>query len=502
MDTPSEPRHLGDYLLKKCVAQGPYTRTWLAEQQSVRRTVWIEELRPDHAAHAEAFLAEIRAKAAVDHPMIGSVYEAVAEPGLCFYARELLPGSTLKDRLEAFESIKPERLAHYLSRIAEANIYHESRGHATALFEPAAVHIDDQGVLRLENLTLAGPRSPQQSTRDVINLGISLPPLVADGVAGATRLLTLLAWMRQEQAAEPLSWNSIQRYCQQIKQQLADSYSTTSPVTAAVVPPRKPPLPLKAAAAAATAIVLFVILLLVLKTNKRATPQPSHAALPEAVDIADGMYPTPDGTSEPLRAFRISAHEVTIRQYAEFLEKLDLHAKYGRGRLFDHEGQPAAKTSHAPAEWPALLEAARANGSWQGHPVTLDSPVMGVDWWDALAYAELNHGRLPTQEEWFAALCAGSNKAPAIQPGPWQSVSLETADRTPSGLLGMAGSVAEWTRRQAINPANPLGERLWVIIGASFLKPTNGALAREWTEDRAQRRADLGFRVVFDAKAP
>ena len=61
MDTPSEPRHLGDYLLKKCVAQGPYTRTWLAEQQSVRRTVWIEELRPDHAAHAEAFLAEIRA---------------------------------------------------------------------------------------------------------------------------------------------------------------------------------------------------------------------------------------------------------------------------------------------------------------------------------------------------------------------------------------------------------------------------------------------------------
>jgi formylglycine-generating enzyme required for sulfatase activity len=497
MDTPSEHHHLGEYLLKACVAEGLHTRTWLAEQQSVNRTVLIEELRPDHAAHGEAFLADIRAKAAVDHPMIGSVYEAVAEPGLSFYARELLPGATLKDRLDAAESIKPERLAHYLSRIAEANLYHESHGHATAGFEPAAVHIDDQGVVRLENLTLAGPRSPDQSRRDIAGLGASLPPLVADGVPGATRLHTLLSWMRQQQAAEALTWKSIQRYSEQIKQQLAETLPIDSPVTAAVVPAHKHALTLMAVAAA---IILLATLVLVLKPNKTSPPPPPRVTLPEAVDIADGMYPAPDGTTEPLRAFRISAHEVTIGQYAEFLEKLDLHAKNGRGRLFDHDSQPAGKTSHTPEDWPALLDAARANGTWQGHPVTLDSPVIGVDWWDAAAYAELNHGRLPTQEEWFAALCAGASKPPALAPGNWQSVTLETADRTPSGMLGMAGSVAEWTRRQAINPANPLGARLWVIIGASFLKPTNGALAREWTDDRAQRRADLGFRVVFDPK--
>ena len=61
----------------------------------------------------------------------------------------------------------------------------------------------------------------------------------------------------------------------------------------------------------------------------------------------------------------------------------------------------------------------------------------------------------------------------------------------------MAGSVCEWTRRPTVNPANPLGERQWVIVGGSFLKPGSNALTREWTDNRSLRRRDLGFRVVL-----
>jgi hypothetical protein len=60
----------------------------------------------------------------------------------------------------------------------------------------------------------------------------------------------------------------------------------------------------------------------------------------------------------------------------------------------------------------------------------------------------------------------------------------------------MAGSVTEWTQSQSLNPANPLGEKNWVLMGGSYLKPSVGATAREWTADRALRRPDLGFRVV------
>lgn len=497
MDAAPEELRLGEYLLKSCVDEGPFTRTWLAEQASVQRTVLIEALRPNHSARTAAFLADIRAKAAVDHPLIGSVYEAVAEPGLCFYTRELLVGATLKDRLKAAEPLKPARLAYYLGRIAEANLYHESRGYATALFDLAAVHIDDQGVIRLENLALAGPRSPEQSQRDVACLGHSLPPLVADGLPGTTRVLTLLAWMRGNETDEPLGWKRIHAYCEQIKQQLAEPHPTVGPMTAAMIPKRGIPFGLIGVLAG---LVLFGSIPLVLKIIHRPPLLPARVTLPEAVAIPAGTYPTPDDTQEPLRAFRISANEVTIGQYAKFLDVLDLLSKNDRQAIYDHDSQPAKKTSHVPESWTELLDTARAKGTWQGMPVTLDSPVVGVDWWDATAYAEWNHARLPTQEEWFAALTQSVQDPASLKPGNWQSVTLETPDRTRSGLLGMAGSVAEWTRRQAVNPANPMGLRLWVIIGGSYLKPVNGARAREWTHDRSQRRPDLGFRVVFDPK--
>jgi hypothetical protein len=497
MNPPPADRRLGEYLLKECLGEGPLTRTWLAAQESVRRMVLIEELRAERADQADAFLADIRAKAAIDHPLIGSVYEAVAVPGLCFYARELLPGATLEDRLKASEPLKPARLAYFLRRIAEAHLYHETRGHATGLFGPAAVHIDDQGVIRLENLALAGPRAPDQSLRDITCLGNSLPLLVADGLPGATRMLTLLAWMRGEQQAAAMDWKSIHGYCQQIELQLADPLPILAPVTAAVVSKRQNPLLL---VSVAVGLGLLGVLVLSLKFAKRATPPPPRATLPEAVEIATGLHPTPDGTTEPLRKFLIAAHEVTIGQYAKFLEALDVLSKDGRGALFDHDSQPADKTNHLPDDWASLLDAARAKATWLDRPVTLDSPVVGVDWWDAAAYAEWKQARLPTQEEWFAALCQSVKDPAALPPGAWQPVTMETADRTPAGVLGLAGSVAEWTRRQAVNPANPLGPRLWVIIGGSYLKPGNGALTREWTDDRLRRRPDLGLRVVFDPK--
>jgi formylglycine-generating enzyme required for sulfatase activity len=215
--------------------------------------------------------------------------------------------------------------------------------------------------------------------------------------------------------------------------------------------------------------------------------------------IAEGLHPTPDGTEEPLRAFRISAHEVTIGQYAEFLETLQMLAKDNRQRTFDHESQPAGKSSHLPDRWAVLFDAAKTNGTWMDQLVTLDSPVVGVDWWDASAYVEWKQARLPTQEEWFAALRKDVANPATLVPGEWMPVTAMTADRTPAGLIGMAGSVCEWTRRPAANPANPLGERLWVIIGGSYLKPGSNALSREWVSDRGLRRPDLGFRVVFDA---
>ena len=497
MHSASEERQLGEYRLKELLAETPVARTWLAEQISISRKVLVDELRANRAEEREAFLADVRVKASVDHPLIGSVYEAVNEPGNCFYAHELLPGTTLAQREKARKPFRPAQLAHILRRVAEAHLQHEALHHSTSPMGLDAVHVDEHGVIRLKNLAIAGARGELESARDIVHFGNALIPLVAEGQPGATRMLTLFSWMRGEGLDAPIDWAQTRDFCMQIEHQLADPLSIVTPTREGSFSPKKHSITL---IVASTAVVLLGIGGIAYKMRPPAPPPPLRASLPGPVAVAAGSYPTPDGVAETLPAFRISANEVTIGQYAEFLETLGMLAKDQRDRTFDLTDQPAEKTSHEPTDWPALLAAAKTRGSWQNQPVTLDSPVVGIDWWDASAYAEWKKARLPSQEQWFAALSVNVKSPAAIPAGPWMPVTEQTTDRTPSGLIGMAGSVSEWTADLETNPANPLGDRRWVIIGGSYLKPGSNALTREWTLDRSLRRPDLGFRVIFDAE--
>jgi Sulfatase-modifying factor enzyme 1 len=497
MDSSPEDTRLGDYRLKELLAESPITRTWLAEQIAVQRYVLIDELRPEMAHLHDSFLADIRAKAAVDHPLIGSVYEAVSDATHCFFARERLPGITLRERLNAEVTLKPLVIAHLLNRVSEAQLHLESRGQNCAALDTDDIHHEDNGVIRIVNLALAGVRPSERSRKDITALGTRLVPLVAVSHSGATRTLTLLAWMRGEGVAEPLTWQQVHDYAGQIEQQLTDSSQPLAPATTHLSRGKKPPYALYSGIATCLVLALGIG---IMNMKPSLPPPPVSKPLPEAVIIPAGKHPTPDGGQETLRAFLLSTHEVTIGQYAEFLNTLDLLSHDQREHTFDEESQPPTKSGHQPTDWANLYAAAKSNGVWMGQPVTLDTPVVGVDWWDAMAFCGWKQGRLPTEDEWYAALRQQVEQPSSIKPSKWLPVTAETPDRTPIGLIGMAGSVAEWTRLPGMNPANPLGQKLWVIIGGSYLKPANGALAREWTENRAMRRPDLGFRLATDEK--
>ena len=66
---------VGDYRLLEAVSGGVLTRTWKAEQISVRRDVMLEMLKRESAADIVLktnFLSDVRAKAAVSHAVIGA----------------------------------------------------------------------------------------------------------------------------------------------------------------------------------------------------------------------------------------------------------------------------------------------------------------------------------------------------------------------------------------------------------------------------------------------
>ena len=490
MNSPNEERLLGDYRLKKIIRETPLAQTWLAQQESIGRSVLVDEIRPEMVHLKDEFLANVRAKASLDHPLIASVFEAVTTDTDCYFAHELLPGSSLKERKEAKEPLQPVEMVHVLKRISEVDLQLEAQSVATSPISLDAIHIDSHGVIRLSNLAVGGKRNATDSARDIAYLGKALAPLIADGRAGATRLITLLSWMRGEGIEESLTWEQVGDLCGQIEHQL-ETPDDSSPGTGG-----NSRLIMTSIIAGSALLVVLIVALAMRPSNKVDLPE--RAVLPEAVLIPEGNYVTVDGSRKEVSEFLISAHEVTISEYAEFMKILGSLQKGGRDQVFNHKDQPDEKVSHAPDDWDAMLRSAKSGVLWRGRMVTLDSPVVGVDWWDCMAYAEWKNARLPTQDEWRAALGDSGDAAAKIPASGWAPVNPQTKDKSRHGVLSLAGSVSEWAREPAVNPANPLGARKWVVMGGSYLKKGSNALTVEWVDDRSLRRKDLGFRVIFE----
>ena len=120
--------------------------------------------------------------------------------------------------------------------------------------------------------------------------------------------------------------------------------------------------------------------------------------LPEDMVLVPSGYFIADGGTNPrnppqaprprifVESFAIDRHPVTNGAYREFLESVSPEKQH----LFHHPDQPA-RESQLPAGWEKLT---RKDD---------DKPVVGIDWYDAHAYAAWRRRRLPTEFEWEKA---------------------------------------------------------------------------------------------------
>ncbi len=472
---------LGEYRLLELKSETACTRVWVAEQTSIARRAIVLQRKHDSPQDKDSFLADMCAKAAVDYPIVGSVYEAVDEETDCYAALEFLPGKHLAACVAEGKRIGPAALITSLRRVAETFHQHATLQQATTPLRLADIFLDDHGITRVKNLVTAGHPDPVCAAEDIFLLGTHLPALLEENGAGASRTKLLLGWMRGEGLNVPLTWEQVRGYCLQIEQQLGESAAAP-----AAPLPRPRPLLLWGVPAVAAALLAATWFFAI-------APRQAPEELTGPV-----VFPPPvaiPGTGS-VEAFLISPHETTIAEYEEFLGALEILAPSDNNTLYDDPAQPAAKTNHVPDDWTALLAAAKDRGMWKNMRVAPDSPVVGVDWWDATAFANWQRGRLPSEEEWTAALRHGGTAPETIPAAPWQSFNPASADRTPSGIFGMAGSVTEWTREPVADPSNPLGAKKMVLMGGSYLKPGSNALSRDWVDERSLRRADLGFRIL------
>jgi formylglycine-generating enzyme required for sulfatase activity len=172
---------------------------------------------------------------------------------------------------------------------------------------------------------------------------------------------------------------------------------------------------------------------------------------------------------------------------------------YEDASLWDADGLAWLKSSGA-RRW-----VDRAGGEGSAPFVVPNQPVVGVNWFEAKAYATKHQARLPRFDERLWAT-RGSQK----RPYPWGSpfgegnantqeevlgrpcaIGLFVRDATPEGIRDLAGNVAEW------NEDGAGGDR-WIHPGA-WDQPSMAAWAKaRFLEPKTSHWPALGFRIARD----
>src|SRR5262249_47989098 len=95
--------HIGRYRLVRLLGQGGFGKGGLGQDDQLDRPVAIKVPHPQRIIGemgAEAFLAEARTLARLDHPHIVPVYDVGrTDDGLCYVVSKYVPGSNLAERL-------------------------------------------------------------------------------------------------------------------------------------------------------------------------------------------------------------------------------------------------------------------------------------------------------------------------------------------------------------------------------------------------------------------
>src|SRR6516165_4326424 len=93
------PAHVGRYRVERLLGQGGFGRVYLARDEQLQRLVAVKVPHPRLIASpqdADAYLAEARTAAGLDHPHIVPVFDVGGTPDFpCFIVSKFIEGRTL-----------------------------------------------------------------------------------------------------------------------------------------------------------------------------------------------------------------------------------------------------------------------------------------------------------------------------------------------------------------------------------------------------------------------
>ncbi|MDF1825447.1 MAG: SUMF1/EgtB/PvdO family nonheme iron enzyme [Verrucomicrobiales bacterium] len=513
---------LGDYKLLREIQQDADFALFEAEQTSIGRKVALKTLYRKHRKDirwVQGFVNEASARASVNHPAISLVYECDQEMGVNFYTLELVDAPSLADLARRRSELDESVIWKIVEACSSALVYLRESGMSHRLISAQSILMLRSGQARIANpvrgrgagLTVEQEREQMESLADAI-----APFLKKSG--GDPQLHLLVERLGSDRIDAVNSIDGLSR--------VLSPSTPEDDLTGAEI------AKLNEQKTDRTAIVVGTAFGVLMLAGFAAAyfflgSKPEVRDLSGMSKIPEGVFPYQDGEETEVSEFWIGQYEVTISDYAAFLEDISLNP--GKIRKIRHPEQPESKVTFKPEKWDEIYEKAVKGGKFYGGEIDPNSPVTGVDWWDAYAYAKWRGGRLPTEQEWEKAARgrAGSifpwgdemvnsnfnsgldhEAGGAVEGGQidgyrfWSPVDAILADESRYGVIGLAGNVSEWTGTWDSHPDSP-DKQVPIKRGASFATKSGFELtARRAGESADERNFWTGFRIASDRATP
>jgi formylglycine-generating enzyme required for sulfatase activity len=523
-------KRVGNYNIVWKIGEDEWGPIYVAVQTSMARPVAMkvlsEQMQQRDPASKSRFIATARAKAAVKHPSILSVYEAGEASGQTYYTYEYVDGMHLAEAREQGRTIDDPLALTIMKVVAEGCSYLHHHKILHAPLQAQRIYLGKDNRPHLSNIAVLPGEEQPEIQPDIAELSRVITSLLPNGIASDPGLQALLTRMTTEGTGGLLSWGALQQAVKALEPKVipADAIKLTAQEQAAIRAVEEAKKQQKRTLIM-TSVGLFALLWVAGGLIYWKFFHSNERALDSMVRIPAGEFIYQDGQKATTGEFYIDKYEVTIGQYARFLEYLEANPT----DEFDHPNQPKGK-SHIPGanklEWQTYYARARAGKPARFVPIDLNCPIFNVDYWDAYAYAKWANKRLPTELEWEkAARGLKGQKYPwgnefdpkdkklnfgedyVLKPGPasegkvdgyfwWNPVDAIGGDTSPFGVVGMAGNVSEWT----MDASDPSGKTA-VIRGGNFQRKEVGITKRITEKDGVYAETSfefIGFRCASD----
>ena len=521
-----EMQSIGPYQIRRKIGIGNHSEVFEAMQVSMDRVVALKvlaaEYQQDEAA-VQAFLAQASAKANVQHPSILAVYEAGQHEGVYYYTREYVDGANLSDLRAQGRTIDDATALQCIKVAGEALSYLNQQKISHPLLTADDVYLGRDGRARLNNLATLSDGRSSTTQQDIRALSRMVSDCLPNRAADTLGLRELLGRMLLDGSTGFLSWGALLQAVKTLEPKVVpeDAFKLSARDAAALAAVNEAKRRQKRAVVWSTVGTFALVWLVAAVVYIQFFRAPAGKSFDRMIAVPEGEFIYQKDEHVPLPSFWIDEYEVTIGQYAQFLDAIKANPAAAT------ESPDAPKTHrHDNVQWTQLYRVAKTGGLYNGAPVDLNCPAVFVDWFDAYAYAGWKHHRLPTQQEWEKAARGtdgrtypwgndptqiskvntsadyhpenGAAKGQVDGYNRWAPVDAMTGDRSPYGVMGMAGNVSEWTA--SITTQGKL--KYPVICGGNFGSSGVEVTRRVTGLADTQTSERVGFRTVSDTAPP